>query len=195
MTNQLPTNVQPTGLANPIDTHIVALTRPVPVVFGGSAARSCFDRPPSAAVSSCSSNSWMNPRTRSRMPASIGSNQASPVNSPVVPSEVVVLCSFMAWSPPALQRRSWLVEQARDYATNRFHHIRDGTHGCARVSLCLGFDYSTRPPPWFPPTEMDPAKASKLLARPRGRPPCGNQFAFLAGLPVRARSERELQRP
>ncbi len=33
----------------------------------------------------------------------------------------------MAWSPPALKRRIWLVEQARDYATIRFHHIRDGT--------------------------------------------------------------------
>jgi len=33
----------------------------------------------------------------------------------------------MAWSPPALECRSWLVEQAEDYATNRFHHIRDGT--------------------------------------------------------------------
>src|SRR3712207_1160820 len=33
----------------------------------------------------------------------------------------------MAWSPPARQRRSWLVEQAGDYATTRFHHLRDGT--------------------------------------------------------------------
>jgi len=35
----------------------------------------------------------------------------------------------MAWSPPAHQRRSWLVEQAGDYATNRFHHLRDTTNG------------------------------------------------------------------
>jgi len=33
----------------------------------------------------------------------------------------------MAWSPPARQRRSWLVEQAGDYATFQFHHFRDGT--------------------------------------------------------------------
>jgi hypothetical protein len=33
----------------------------------------------------------------------------------------------MAWSPPARQRRSWLVEQAGDYATFQFHHLRDGT--------------------------------------------------------------------
>jgi hypothetical protein len=33
----------------------------------------------------------------------------------------------MAWSPPARQCRSWLVEQAGDYATIQFHHPRDGT--------------------------------------------------------------------
>jgi transposase-like protein len=33
----------------------------------------------------------------------------------------------MAWSPPARQRRSWLAEQAGDYAANISHHIRDGT--------------------------------------------------------------------
>lgn len=38
----------------------------------------------------------------------------------------VLPCS-MAWSPPALKRRSWLVEQAGDYATTRLHHLRDGT--------------------------------------------------------------------
>jgi len=26
----------------------------------------------------------------------------------------------MAWSPPALERRKWFVEQTRDYATNLF---------------------------------------------------------------------------
>ncbi len=41
----------------------------------------------------------------------------------------------MAWFPPAHQRRSWLVEQAGDYATNRFHHLRDTTrHGAAALS-------------------------------------------------------------
>jgi hypothetical protein len=34
----------------------------------------------------------------------------------------------MAWSPPARQRRSWLVEQAGDYATQISHHTRDGTN-------------------------------------------------------------------
>ena len=58
--------------------------------------------------------------------ASIGSNQASPANSPC--SAVALLLSLsMAWSPPALERRSWLVEQAGDYATQIFHYIRDGT--------------------------------------------------------------------
>jgi len=33
----------------------------------------------------------------------------------------------MAWSPPACRRRSWLVEQAGDYATLDSNHIRDGT--------------------------------------------------------------------
>src|SRR4051794_26900599 len=55
----------------------------------------------------------MNPRTRSRMPASIGSNQASPANSAGPSACVLVLSCSMAWSPPALQRRKWLV------ATNR----------------------------------------------------------------------------
>src|SRR3954470_16501796 len=62
----------------------------------------------------------MNPRTRSRMPASIGSNQASPANSAGPSACVLVLSCSMAWSPPALERRKWLVEQARDYATNPF---------------------------------------------------------------------------
>src|SRR5215210_5714872 len=68
----------------------------------------------------------MNPRIRPRMPASIGSNQVSPANSPAPSASVVLPCS-MAWSPPARQRRSWLVEQGGGYATPRFHHLRDGT--------------------------------------------------------------------
>src|SRR3954464_801731 len=70
----------------------------------------------------------MNPRIRSRMPASIGSNQASPANKDAACAAcVVVLSSPMAWSPPARQRRSWLVGQAGDYAPIQFHHLRDGT--------------------------------------------------------------------
>jgi transposase InsO family protein len=34
----------------------------------------------------------------------------------------------MAWSPPALQCRSWLVEQAGDYAAPISHHTHDGTY-------------------------------------------------------------------
>src|SRR5690242_15119460 len=67
----------------------------------------------------------MNPRIRSRMPTSIGSNQDSPVNKAAACA--VVLSSSMAWSPPARQCRSWLVEQAGDYASFQFHHLRDGT--------------------------------------------------------------------
>src|SRR3954467_13794937 len=69
----------------------------------------------------------MKPRTRSLIPASIGSNQASPANRSVPFIRVVVLSCSMAWSPPARQRRSWLVEQAGGYAKPNFHHIRDGT--------------------------------------------------------------------
>src|SRR4051794_38750118 len=68
----------------------------------------------------------MNPRMRSRMPASIGSNQASPANNPV-PSATVVLSCAMAWSPPACQRRTGSLQRTGDYATTRFHHPRDGT--------------------------------------------------------------------
>jgi len=57
---------------------------------------------------------------QARMPASIGSNQASPANSAVPSACVFVLFSSMAWSPPALERRKWFVEQTRDYATNLF---------------------------------------------------------------------------
>src|SRR3954447_25969731 len=73
----------------------------------------------------------MNPRIRSRMPASIGSNQASPANKDAACAAcTVVLSSPMARSPPARQRRSWLVEETRDYATLHFHHRRDGTQRC-----------------------------------------------------------------
>src|SRR3712207_4644561 len=45
----------------------------------------------------------------------------------------------MAWSPPARQRRSWLVEQAGDYATPNSHHIRDGTDASAPVEKSAGW--------------------------------------------------------
>src|SRR3954451_9346259 len=72
----------------------------------------------------------MNPRIRPRRPASIGSNQASPANSPCSAAALLLSLS-MAWSPPALERRSWLVEQAGGYATRISHHTRDGTTGGA----------------------------------------------------------------
>src|SRR3712207_4847692 len=68
----------------------------------------------------------MKPRIRPRSPASMGSNQAAPANS-AGSFDSVVLSSSMAWSPPALERRSWLVEQAGDYAAPISHHLRDGT--------------------------------------------------------------------
>src|SRR3954451_10606488 len=69
----------------------------------------------------------MNPRTRSRTPASIGSNQASPLNSSLPSVSAVVLFCPMAWSPPALERRSGALQRTGDYAASRFHHFRDGT--------------------------------------------------------------------
>src|SRR4051794_1330174 len=69
----------------------------------------------------------MNPRTRSRTPDSIGSNQASPANGPMLPSGVVMLSCSMAWSPPALERRTGSLLRTGDYAARRFHHLHDGT--------------------------------------------------------------------
>jgi len=33
----------------------------------------------------------------------------------------------MAWSPPALKRRHGSLQRTGDYATTRFHHLRDAT--------------------------------------------------------------------
>src|SRR3954467_8664016 len=91
----------------------------------------------------------MKPRTRSLIPASIGSNQASPANRSVPFIRVVVLSCSMAWSPPARQRRSWLVEQAGGYAQPNFHHIRDGTDTpfplfSSELSALLAYNEMTR---------------------------------------------------
>jgi hypothetical protein len=43
----------------------------------------------------------------------------------------------MAWSPPALQCRSWLVEQAGDYAAPISYHTRDGTQMARYVIVDL----------------------------------------------------------
>jgi len=37
----------------------------------------------------------------------------------------------MAWSPPALKRRHGSLQRTGDYATTRFHHLRDTTSGGA----------------------------------------------------------------
>src|SRR5271156_5718138 len=69
----------------------------------------------------------MNPRTRSRIPASIGSNQPSPQTAPSPPPPSS--CYPAPWRD--LRRRvnagHGSLQQAGDYATPHFHHIRDGT--------------------------------------------------------------------
>src|SRR5215211_3793841 len=68
----------------------------------------------------------MKPRMRSRKPASIGSNQASPANSPSGLAAVVLSLS-MAWSPPARQRRALVVESQPETTSPHFqpHPGRD----------------------------------------------------------------------
>src|SRR5260370_24537503 len=66
-------------------------------------------------------------RTRSRRPASIGSNQLSKRCTAVSVSDCgrqgVVLLLVMAWSPPAYQRRNRLLDQAGDYAAFNFQPL------------------------------------------------------------------------
>src|SRR5260370_5559690 len=66
-------------------------------------------------------------RTRSRRPASIGSNQLSKRCTAVSVSDcgrqVVVLFLVMAWSPPTYQRRNRLLDQAGDYAALIFQPL------------------------------------------------------------------------
>src|SRR5690349_18345462 len=68
----------------------------------------------------------MKPRIRPRKPASIGSNQASPENSPSGLTAVVLSLS-MAWSPPARQRRALVVESQPETTSPLFqpHPGRD----------------------------------------------------------------------
>src|SRR5215213_5924636 len=68
----------------------------------------------------------MKPRMRPRKPASIGSNQASPANSPSGLAAVVLSLS-MAWSPPARQRRALVVESQPETTSPHFqpHPGRD----------------------------------------------------------------------
>src|SRR5215217_7223210 len=84
----------------------------------------------------------MKPRIRPRKPASIGSNQASPANSPSATADVV-LSLFMAWSPPARQRRALVVESQPETTSSLFqphpgrHYQRLGGSLMGKVESCL----------------------------------------------------------
>ncbi len=67
--------------------------------------------------------------------AAVGREEALPADSVVPSACVFVLFSSMAWSPPALKRRLWFVEQTRDDVTNLFPpHPR--RHLSLRRRLC-----------------------------------------------------------
>jgi len=78
----------------------------------------------------------------------------------------------MAWSPPARQRRSWLVEQAGDYATFQFHHFRDGTPKAIESALrSAGFTllYLPRYSPDLSPIEPGWSKLKSSLRTAEAR--------------------------
>src|SRR3954451_11733298 len=90
----------------------------------------------------------MKDRMRVRTPASNGSNQSAPRKSSVsaAPATCDVVSVVMASSPLALQRRSWLAEQAGDYAALTFQppprrHLRSAER------TTIGFMDKLRPPP------------------------------------------------
>src|SRR5260370_12657844 len=74
---------------------------------------------------------WMKSRTRSRKPASIGSNQSSRRPTAISASEPrtgdFVLWLVMAWSPPAHYAGIVWVSAPGDYATFNSNHTPDGT--------------------------------------------------------------------
>src|SRR5438270_5654492 len=74
---------------------------------------------------------WMNSRTRSRKPASIGSNHSSRKPAAISASEPrtgnFVLLLVMAWSPPAHNAGIIWVSAPGDYATFNSNHTPDGT--------------------------------------------------------------------
>src|SRR5260370_27197808 len=74
----------------------------------------------------------MNSRTRSRSPASIGSNQSSRRWTAVSACDCRVgefmLLLVMAWSPPALKAGIVWVSAPGDYATFNSNHTPDGTY-------------------------------------------------------------------
>src|SRR6059058_4278445 len=73
----------------------------------------------------------MNSRTRSRKPASIGSNHSSRKPAAISASEPrtgnFVLLLVMAWSPPAHNAGIVWVSAPGDYATFNSNHTPDGT--------------------------------------------------------------------
>src|SRR6202035_515924 len=80
----------------------------------------------------------MKSRTRSRKPASIGSNHSSRRPTAISASEPrtgnFVLLLVMAWSPPAHNAGIVWVSAPGDYATFNSNHTPDGTNwaGCLR---------------------------------------------------------------
>src|SRR5205823_14964700 len=77
----------------------------------------------------------MSSRTRSRKPASIGSNHSSRRPTPISASEPrtgnFVLLLVMAWSPPAHNAGNVRGSAPGDYATFNSNHTPDGTIGMA----------------------------------------------------------------
>src|SRR3984957_5153500 len=82
----------------------------------------------------------MKSRTRSRKPASIGSNHSSRRPTAISASEPrtgnFVLLLVMAWSPPAHNAGIVWVSAPGDYATFNSNHTPDGTRGEARQKNC-----------------------------------------------------------
>src|ERR1700722_12568385 len=81
----------------------------------------------------------MKSRTRSRKPASIGSNHSSRRPTAISASEPrtgnFVLLLVMAWSPPAHNAGIVWVSAPGDYATFNSNHTPDGTLDPRRRSL------------------------------------------------------------
>src|SRR5580704_4064928 len=92
----------------------------------------------------------MKSRTRSRKPASIGSNHSSRRPTAISASEPrtgnFVLLLVMAWSPPAHNAGIVWVSAPGDYATFNSNHTPDGTPAIAKpdpddfVSARAGID-------------------------------------------------------
>src|ERR1700746_937036 len=83
----------------------------------------------------------MKSRTRSRKPASIGSNHSSRRPTAISPSEPrtgnFVLLLVMAWSPPAHNAGIVWVSAPGDYATFNSNHTPDGTNIFLHYALDL----------------------------------------------------------